>query len=237
MRFDTVRRVAVRAHCGHRETAFHQPLPVNALGIMLKDLVLLPDVSHRRLLARAVAPAAQRWHVGRENRGLRVQLSERAVGPVALLAGRGVVVVFRHKHPVQAFLVQLAYFRMARRAVDLTRDRLAGPSVRDIHLRVTLAAADAVVARSHEHGAIDRERAAVARRPDLWVLMTAEAVRIRHALIVEHLPDFVRLVAIDAGGQRVGFFLPELAFDDFPVDKLDLCVAFGAGGGDLFPGD
>ena len=43
--------------------------------------------------------------------------------------------------------------------------------------------------------------------------VAAHAVRVGHAVVVENIAHLVRLVAIDAGGQNVGFFLPQLAAD------------------------
>ena len=55
--------------------------------------------------------------------------------------------------------------------------------------------------------------------------MTPEAIAIRHSLIIEHLPHFVRLMAVHAGWQDMRFFFPQLTPDDFPVDVFDLRVA------------
>ena len=49
-----------------------------------------------------------------------------------------------------------------------------------------------------------------------------QAVLVGGAGVVEDAPDPVGRMAVDAGGDVVGFGLPELALDDLAVDLLDL---------------
>ena len=65
-RQDQVGRVATGAGRRHRQAALQQALAVNALVVVLNDLVLASGVAHGRFLALAVAAAAQLGHVGRE---------------------------------------------------------------------------------------------------------------------------------------------------------------------------
>ena len=58
--------------------------------------------------------------------------------------------------------------------------------------------------------------------------MAAETVFIRHPLRVEHLPYFVRLMAIHARRQRVRLFFPELSAYHLAVYNLNLRVTFRA---------
>ena len=67
--------------------------------------------------------------------------------------------------------------------------------------------------------------------------MAAHAVRVGHALRVENVANFVRLVTVHAGGKNVRFLLPECAFDGLAVDLFNLRVAPGAGGGNVAPRD
>ncbi len=67
--------------------------------------------------------------------------------------------------------------------------------------------------------------------------MAALTVPVRHALRVEHPPHLVRLVAIDAGRDKVGLLLPQLAANYLLVDFLDAGVAARAGAGDVLLGD
>ena len=65
--------------------------------------------------------------------------------------------------------------------------------------------------------------------------MAAHTIGIGHTLGVENVPDLVRLVAIDAGGQSIGLFFPKLAANGLAVYQFDIGVALGAGGGDIAP--
>src|ERR1035438_4776729 len=75
---------------------------------------------------------------------------------------------------------------------------------------------------------------AVARTIQFWIRVAAHAVRVRHSHVVKDVSDLVRLMAVRAGGQDVGLFLPEFSTNYFAVDGFNLRVAFGAGGSDVF---
>ena len=72
-----MRRVAIGAHRRHDQPALHQALAVDALDVALHDVVLIACVSDRRLLALAVALAAQVRHVHGERGGLRILVAAR----------------------------------------------------------------------------------------------------------------------------------------------------------------
>lgn len=93
---------------------------------------------------------------------------------------------------------------------------------------MALAAGDLCMARMAEIVHLNEKRTAVACGAELLVFMAAHAILVRHALGVEYLPDLVRLMAINAGGQPVGFLFPQFAFDHLAVDNLDLRMAFRA---------
>jgi hypothetical protein len=62
-RTDAVRRVAIRAHRGHRKSTLHEPLAVDAFGIPLDNLMLAPSVPNRRFLPFPVTPSAQNRNI------------------------------------------------------------------------------------------------------------------------------------------------------------------------------
>ena len=162
-RQDAVGRVAARAGRGHDQPALQQALAVDALGVGLDDLVLRPLVAHRGLLALPVAPGAQQRDVGRKRgRGGREAAGD-AVGPVALLARGGVRVAVEEQLAVAAARELLRELGVARAAVHLLRDRLAGPRARGVDPRVALRARHLRVARALRPRRRSRRR--TGRRP------------------------------------------------------------------------
>ena len=67
--------------------------------------------------------------------------------------------------------------------------------------------------------------------------MAVETILVRHPLCIEHLPNFVRLVAIHARGKHVGLFLPEFSPDNFAMNNFNLRVTFRARFGYVAPGN
>lgn len=63
--------------------------------------------------------------------------------------------------------------------------------------------------------------------------MAAHAIRIGHALGVENVSDFVRLVTIDAGGKSVGLLFPKFSADSLAVDQFNIGMALGTGCGNV----
>ena len=63
--------------------------------------------------------------------------------------------------------------------------------------------------------------------------MAAKTIFIRHPLRIEHLPDFVGLMAINTSGKNTGLFFPELTADDLSMDHLNLGMAFSASVGNV----
>ena len=82
-RQDMVRRVAVGTHGGHHQPALQKPLSVNALSVMLNDVVLRSRIADRRLLSFAMALCAELRNIDRECRRL---LIASIPGPVVAVA-------------------------------------------------------------------------------------------------------------------------------------------------------
>jgi hypothetical protein len=80
---------------------------------------------------------------------------------------------------------------------------------------------------------VKRNRLAIHDHRQIWILMTGHAQSVRKALLIENSANVMRLMAIDADGDLVRPFLPQLAMDDFDVDLFDLCVALHTGGSDI----
>jgi hypothetical protein len=64
--------------------------------------------------------------------------------------------------------------------------------------------------------------------------MAPQTVPIRHALGVENLSNFMRLMTVHTRGENMFFFLPQLSPDDFKMNRFDLSVALCAGCGNIF---
>ena len=73
--------------------------------------------------------------------------------------------------------------------------------------------------------------------PKGLIRVAAQAVAVRHPLVIKDLADLVRLVALHAHRDGARPLLPHLPPDDLAVDRLNLRVAAGAGGGDVSPRD
>ena len=126
---------------------------------------------------------------------------------------------------------------MALAAIDWLRDGLAGTHARDIDLGVALAASDSFgLARAGNLGGTHQHGAAIVGL-QILVGVAAHAIGVGHALRVKNVADLVGLVAIQAGREDVGLFLPEFAADGLAVHHFDFSVALGAGGGDVAPVD
>ena len=209
---------------------------MDALGVVLGDLVLAPRVAEGRFLPLAVTTSAQGRHVGGEGPRCRILPAENRVPAVALLAGGRIGIVGGQELPMLAALKLLGDLGVAGAAIDFFGDGLAGTHARRIHFGVALAARHLGVPRTCQLLGMDRERASIGClqvRPG----MAALAVGVSHALGVEDIADLVRLVAIDARRQHIRFFFPKFAADGLAVHLLDQSVALGAGGGDVLAGD
>jgi hypothetical protein len=67
--------------------------------------------------------------------------------------------------------------------------------------------------------------------------VTPQTIFVCHALRVVHLPNLVRLMAVDTRGKNVRLLLPQLPSNDLAVDQLDLRMALCAGDRDVLPRD
>lgn len=84
---------------------------------------------------------------------------------------------------------------------------------------------------------LNKQRPAVARSFQSPILVTAHAILVCHSLVIKYFPDFVGLVTIDAGRQRVRFLFPQFPLYDLAVHRLYLSMAFGAGCSNVLPGN
>src|ERR1017187_9500721 len=120
-----VRAVALRAVGRHGQPGFEQTPPVNALGVVLHNVVLFPGVGQRRLLARAVALGAETGHVARESRRIQFGLAQDAVGSVTIAASGSVGVALGGQLPVRALPVVGHLVGVAVGAIHLGADGFA----------------------------------------------------------------------------------------------------------------
>src|SRR5208283_4728798 len=98
---------------------------------------------------------------------------------------------------------------------------------------MALAAGNFVVARMAHLANADVHGLPVARPTQFLICVATHAIRIGHALLIEDVPDLMRLMTVGAGRQNAGLFFPELTTNNLAVDGLDLRVAFGAGSGNI----
>ena len=68
-------------------------------------------------------------------------------------------------------------------------------------------------------------------------IVADQAVGVAHALFVEDFADSMRLMAINANGDEMRRFFPQLAFDDLGMHLFDLAVALHAGLGEVLGAD
>jgi len=99
---------------------------MNALAVVLNDLVLPPRITHSSLLPFTVAARAELRNVDRERRGFRVLPAEHPVRAVTLLARRSIRVVSALKLSVRAAQVHSPDFVVALGAVHRLRYGFAG---------------------------------------------------------------------------------------------------------------
>ena len=113
---------------------------MNALAVVLNDLVLPPGVAHSSLLTFAMAARAELRNIDRERRGFRVLPAEHPVRAVTFLARRSIGVVSALNLSVRATQIHPADFVVALGAVHELRYCFARSQLRNIHLGMTLAA-------------------------------------------------------------------------------------------------
>ena len=117
--------MAIRARGSHGQATLHQTFTVDALRIVLDDLVFCTDISNRRLLAFAMALCTELRDVDSKRRRSWVDLSLHGMRAVAFLACWPVGIVLCNKSAVGALLVLLANLGMAGSTIDLLRNGLA----------------------------------------------------------------------------------------------------------------
>ena len=135
---------------------------------------------------------------------------------VAILAGGSVGAALGRQRAVGAFVILVDLSFVADRTIDLRRHGIAGPFVRRRAAGMALhasdgrsAAAGRVMVDGGVHlGFVDEQRDGfpTARHLEVGIAVATLAVLIGHALGIEDLADFVRLMAIHTGGNHVFLF-------------------------------
>ena len=105
--------VAVRACCCHCQSALHQTLAVNALGVMFDDLVLGSRIPHRSFLSFAMTLGTQSRDVRSKRRRHGFEFPFHSMRPVTFLARRSIGIVLRNKLTMHTHLVLLTDLGMA----------------------------------------------------------------------------------------------------------------------------
>lgn len=231
--------VAIDAIRGNGEAGFQQSFAVDAFGVVLQNVGLGAVIANGSLLAGTVTLRAEARNVAGVAGRVGLCLAQDAVGPVAIAADRSVGATLAGQLTVRALLVLGDYLGVADGAIDLLDDSGTGTLAGRRHARVALDTGDPCVAGGSEFWRLDEKGDGAAAAFDLQVgiAVAALAITIRHALRIEDSADFMGLVAIDAGGDDVGLFLPEFAADHLLVDSLDLGMAFGTGLCNVLLGD
>lgn len=206
---------------------------MNAFCVVCDNFVLPSCVAYRGLVAFTVTARAKGGHIGGEGQRSWILFAQHSMRTVAFLAVRSIGIILAVQLSMRAAYVLFANFLMARRAVHSVGDGLARPYARGVYFRVALATGNFGVTRMVHLSKADEHGLPVSPAAQLLICVAVHAIRIGHSLGVENIPDFVRLMAIDAGGQDVCLFFPQFAANNFAVHGFDLRVAFGAGGGNI----
>ena len=236
-----MRGMATGARRGHGEPALQQSPAVNAFAVVLNNIVLPSRIAQRRFMSFAVATTAEFRNIGWEGTRLRIMLAQNPVRAMALLATWSIGVLLTLQLPVRAGRIYLSDFVMTGSAIHRFGDGLARPYVGSVDLRMALAARDfGVPVINGVDGMpnlidIHKKRLSVAGALDLRVRVAMHAIRVGHAFGVEDVAKLVRLVAVHARGQNVGFLFLKRSIDDLPVHAFNLGVAFGAGRSNILP--
>ncbi len=196
---DMVSGMATGAGRGHRQSVLEQS-SVDALGVVGDNFVLEAGVAHSSLLTLAVTARTQVWNIDGKGCRLRVLFAEDSMGAVAILADRCVGIVLGDLLSVDAGDVELANFIVASGAIDFVSDGLTRPDAGGVDFGMALAAGDLAVAGVSDLIRVDVHGLAVARAAQLLVGVATHAVCIRHAQLIEDVPDLVRLMAVRTGG-------------------------------------
>ncbi len=80
---------------------------------------------------------------------------------------------------------------------------------------------------------IDKKRTVIFGRNDVFFAVTHQAIFIGHSQRIKNFSHFVGLMAINANGNTLRVFFPQLALNDFAMHLLDLAVALQTGFDDI----
>lgn len=133
-------RMAVRAHCRDDEAALQQSLTVDALCIMVRDVVFRALITDSGFLTFAMTFCAERRNPRWKCHRLRIRPLSNHMRAVTFRARRCVCIVPGEQRAVNALLVHLDLLGMTTRAIDFRGDRFAWTFLRDVDATVALAA-------------------------------------------------------------------------------------------------
>ena len=109
-----MRRVAIGTRCRYGQSAFQQTFSVNALLVMINDLMFSTGVAGSGFLSFLMALGTKCRNIRRENRRFGIAAAFDTVRSVAFFAGWSVRIIFRDEFAVRAHCVFGGDFRMAR---------------------------------------------------------------------------------------------------------------------------
>lgn len=154
---------------------------------------------------------------------------------MTIRANRRVGVFLAVEFPVQALLVLLHLFSVTDRAVHLILDRRASSFDRGRDFTVTFGAGGLGVTGLRKLISVHIKRPAIRGRFNVRLAVTHQTVFVSDTLVIKYLSSLVWLMAFHADGDALRPFLPQFAFDHFPVHAFNLRVASKTGADDIFP--
>ncbi len=223
----------------HRQTAFQQPLAVDALHVVLYDVILFASVTDSCFLTYPMALSAQHGHVSGIGRRVGFTLSQCSMITVTIVASGRVRIPLCDQLAMGAFSILTHHFGVTDRAVHLLWHGAARPQFRGCATRMTLHARNARMTRMCQLFLVykERRRAPGLGRSQFAIVMAPLTIPVRHALRVENPPHLVRGMAIYTGRDHVRLLFPQFPLYDFAVDNFDLGVTMRAGFRDVLLGD
>ena len=142
-----VRGVAVGAIGGDGQAGLQQPLAMDALAVMVHDVTLLAGIANGGLVPLLVAFSAQGGDVARIRGIGGIELAQRPVRAVAVLAEGRIGTALRSQRAVRAFAVLVHLLVVADGAIHLILNGVAGSHVGRGPAGMALHAGDARMTR------------------------------------------------------------------------------------------